>query len=213
MRGLIWLHLGENAAKTPSATKLKKLPIALRGPLAELKPLTPTASTCFERSLELLPDQLEALEALFRYYLNDDQPAKARKAGTKLLDKFPDHVPTLQAYGRLCLEQKDFAEGLRILQHALSKNPLDRKLREEVGQAHLFVARVSAEKKQIDAARPEYQAAMGLVAAEDHASVLCRWAAAEFKAGFHKEGDHDWVFSEKIGDLPVSMILIGAADH
>ena len=26
-------------------------------------------------------------------------------------------------------------------------------------------------------------------------------------------GEHDWVFSEKIGDLPVSIILIGAADH
>lgn len=48
-----------------------------------------------------------------------------------------------------------------------------------------------------------------------HPGVFSIWKpeAAEFKAGFHKEGDHDWVFTAKIGDLPVSMILIGAADH
>ncbi len=48
-----------------------------------------------------------------------------------------------------------------------------------------------------------------------HPGVFSIWKpeAAEYKAGFHKEGEHDWVFTEKIGDLPVSMILIGAADH
>ena len=48
-----------------------------------------------------------------------------------------------------------------------------------------------------------------------HPGVFSIWKpeAAEFKAGFHKEGEHDWVFSEKIGVLPVSIILIGAADH
>ena len=48
-----------------------------------------------------------------------------------------------------------------------------------------------------------------------HPGVFSIWKPepAEFKAGFHKEGDHDWVFTGKIGDLPVSIILIGAADH
>lgn len=48
-----------------------------------------------------------------------------------------------------------------------------------------------------------------------HPGVFSIWKPepAEFKAGFHKEGDHDWVFTAKIGALPLSMILIGAADH
>ncbi len=48
-----------------------------------------------------------------------------------------------------------------------------------------------------------------------HPGVFSIWKPepAEFKAGFHKEGEHEWVFSEKIGDLPVSVILVGQADH
>jgi hypothetical protein len=48
-----------------------------------------------------------------------------------------------------------------------------------------------------------------------HPGVFSSWKpeAAEFKPGFHKDGEHDWVLSAKIGDLPVSVILIGQADH
>jgi tetratricopeptide (TPR) repeat protein len=183
VRALIWLHMGQNAAKIPSERKMRKLPPGLRDTFAALRPLSPAPSTCFERSLELVPDQLEALEALFHYYLDDDQPAKAVKAGQRLLAKHPDHVPTLEAYGTLCLKRHVYEEGLRALQTALNANPLDRKLRAEVGQARMLIARVAAEKKDIEAARPEYQAALSLMPAEEAASILCRWAAAEFKAG------------------------------
>jgi hypothetical protein len=48
-----------------------------------------------------------------------------------------------------------------------------------------------------------------------HPGVFSSWKPeeGEFKAGFHKDGDHDWVFSEKLGDLPMSVILVGQADH
>jgi hypothetical protein len=130
-----------------------------------------------------VPDQLEALEALFLYFLNDDQPAKALKAGKRLLDKYPDHVPSLEAYGRLCVKRGDYQEGLTALQAALKANPLDRKLRATVGTTRMLVARAAVEKKNIEAARPEYQAALSLLPAEEAPSVLCRWAAAELKAG------------------------------
>jgi tetratricopeptide (TPR) repeat protein len=183
VRALIWLHLGQNAATIPSEHMAAKLPPALRDMMPKLRPLSPAASTCFERSVELMPDLLEAHEALFRYYLRDDQQAKALKAGQRLLAKYPNHVPTLQAYGNLCLRRQDYAEGLRTLQTALAANPLDRNLRTEVGVARLLIARAAAEKKKIDEARMEYQAALGLMPPQDHASIFCRWAAAEFKAG------------------------------
>lgn len=48
-----------------------------------------------------------------------------------------------------------------------------------------------------------------------HPGVFSIWKpeAAEFKPGFHKEGEHDWVLSAKLGDLPISIILVGQADH
>ncbi len=48
-----------------------------------------------------------------------------------------------------------------------------------------------------------------------HPGVFSLWKPepAEFKAGLNKDGEHDWVLSEKIGDLPISLILIGQADH
>jgi tetratricopeptide (TPR) repeat protein len=183
VRALIWLHMGQNAAKVPSEKQRRKLPLVFQDSFAGLRALSPAASTCFEHSLELVPDQLEALEALFHYYLRDDQEAKALKAGQRLLAKFPDHVPTLEAYGRLCLRRKDYEEGLRALQAASKANPLDRKLRAAVGQARLFIARAAAEQKNIEVARPEYQAALDLIPVEEAPSILCRWAAAEFKAG------------------------------
>lgn len=48
-----------------------------------------------------------------------------------------------------------------------------------------------------------------------HPGVFSLWKpeAADFKPGLAKEGEHDWVLTAKIGDLPVSIILIGQADH
>jgi tetratricopeptide (TPR) repeat protein len=183
VRALIWLHMGQNAAKVPSEKKLRTLPPMLRDSFPPMRPLTPAASKCFERSLELVPDQLEALEGLFLYYLHNEQPAKAVKAAQRLLAIHPDHLPTLEAYGNLCMVRGENEEALRVLQHALKTNPLDRDLRAQVGNADLLIARAAAEKKSIDEARPHYQAALSLLPADEHALVLCRWAAAEFKAG------------------------------
>jgi tetratricopeptide (TPR) repeat protein len=175
--------MGQNASQVPSAKKLRQLPRFLRAELINGEAFNPPASKCLERSLELVPDQLEALEELFRYCLDNDQDAKAIKSAKRLLAKHPDHVPTLVAYGQLCLKRKSNAEALEALQHALHLNPLDRKLRAAVSAAHMTIARGAAEKKDIEAARLEYRAALALMDAGTTAAVHCRWAAAEFKVG------------------------------
>jgi hypothetical protein len=46
-----------------------------------------------------------------------------------------------------------------------------------------------------------------------HPAALSLWAAgASDPMGFAKQGDHDWVLTVKIGDTPVSIILIGKAE-
>ena len=47
-----------------------------------------------------------------------------------------------------------------------------------------------------------------------HPSVLSFWKSdADQKAGFEKQGEHDWVLTTKIGDVAVSIILIGKVEE
>jgi tetratricopeptide (TPR) repeat protein len=182
-RALVWRHLGDNAASIPSPEKLKKVPAFLRN-LADLpRPLTPSAEACYQRSLELAPDQLETHQALFHYFRDAGQAAKAGKAARRLLDRFPDHVATLEELGDLLLRNKEPAEGLALLQRALKGNPLDRDLRNKVSYAHMVSARAHVEAGRFDEARQDYRAALALYDDPDKTTLLCRWAACEFKAG------------------------------
>src|SRR5262249_15965374 len=142
-----------------------------------------TAEQCFQHSLELAPDQLETHEALFHYFQQQEQEAKAAKAAQKLLERFPEHVPTLCELGDLKMGQEKYGEALTMFQRALKINPLDRRLRARVSTAHLFNARTFAESGRFDEARAEYQACLAYKEGEDEASALCKWAACEFKAG------------------------------
>src|SRR5207253_1390083 len=76
-RALVWLHMGRNAAALPGPEKLAKLPSFLREELGRPRPLSPSAEKCFERSIELTPDRLDAYEALFRLHLDAGRDAPA----------------------------------------------------------------------------------------------------------------------------------------
>jgi len=46
-----------------------------------------------------------------------------------------------------------------------------------------------------------------------HPAVLSIWGAgASDPAGFAKQGENDWVLTTKIGDMPISIILVGKAE-
>ncbi len=48
------------------------------------------------------------------------------------------------------------------------------------------------------------------VSGTQHPAVLSMWKAdMDFKPGFDKQGDTDWVLQTKMGDLPIAIILIG----
>jgi tetratricopeptide (TPR) repeat protein len=183
VRALVWQHMGNNAASIPDKKEMAELPAFLRNHPDRPTPLSPGAEKCFERSLELAPDQLATHEALFRFFLRKKKTADAVKAGRRLLERFPDHVPTLEALGDLLLDRKEFPEGLGLLQRALQANPLERRLRYKVSTAHLLNARQHAEAGRFDEARREYQAAIALGEGRKDSTALTKWAACEFKAG------------------------------
>lgn len=182
VRALIWLRMAHNAAGIPDAEEMKQLPAFLRDHPSRPMPLKPPADQCFRRSLELAPDQLPAHEALFHYYRERRQSTKAVAAARALLERFPEHVATLAEYGDLCMEQQDYVQAVDLYQRALKVNPLDRQLRHKASGAHLFHARAFAEVGQFAEARAEYQAALAFHERGTTASVLCKWAACEFKA-------------------------------
>ena len=182
-RALIWLHMGQNAASIPSKKKLAKLPKFLRDHPDRPKQLEPTADVCFEKAIELMPEQPEPYEELFQYHVAEEHSAKATRAAKRLLDRFPDHVPTLTALGDVYMKEQRYQEALTVFQRALQGNPLDRELRQRVGAAHLFQARLDVEQGRFDAARQHFDAAAPLENEKSLWMLFARRAACEFKAG------------------------------
>jgi tetratricopeptide (TPR) repeat protein len=183
LRALVWWRMGENAAPIPDEEQLNDLPPWLKDSPFRPRPLVPSAEKCFQKSLELNPKQLVTHEALFDYYARRKDERKAEHAGRRLLEHFPEHVPTLQALADLLGHRGDYAAALELLNRALKVNPLDRGLRDAISTAHLFHARSHAEAGRFDEARGEYQAALAYADGKGEASLFAKWAACEFKAG------------------------------
>src|SRR5947209_16442626 len=120
--------MGKNAAGIPDDDQVKKLPSYLRDHPDRPRPLKPTAEECFQRSLELGPDQLRTYEELFQYYQDHKKPAKAEKVGRQLLERFPEHIPTLEALAGLSMNKGNYDQALDLYQRALRANPLDRRM-------------------------------------------------------------------------------------
>lgn len=182
IRALVWSHMGSNAAAVPDFDD-PILPPFLRNHPDRPRPFKPAAEQCFEQSLKLAPDVLDTHEKLVGHYQAVRKPKKAEQAARRLLERFPDHVPTIEALASLRLSAQDYAEGIALLQRAARLNPLDRGLRRRLGTAHLFHARAHGEAKRFDEARAEFHAALALSEGRNNNSVYCKWAACEFKAG------------------------------
>jgi tetratricopeptide (TPR) repeat protein len=182
-RALVWVHMGHNAAMIPSKSRQARLPPFIRDVPGAARPLRPSAEECFRRAAELAPDLPEPYVALFDYYCKEGDDDKAAAAARNLLERFPDHVPTLEALGDLCLRRDEQAEALALYVRALRANPLERRLRHKSASAHLGRARVLAVEKSFDTARAQVQAALALQGGIPDAQLLCRCAAVELKAG------------------------------
>src|SRR5260370_5111627 len=79
-----------------------------------------------------------------------------------------------------------------------------------------FVLMTPAASDKDPSATPDFDALVAMsrkASGTPHAGVLSLWAAgASDPLGFAKQGENDWVLTLKIGDIPVSIILVGKAE-
>jgi tetratricopeptide (TPR) repeat protein len=181
-RALIWLRMGENAAALPDEAERKKMPAYLREMRGLPAALKPTAVECYEKALALQPDLLDAHVGLFRTHSNAGRTAKAFEAGRRLLARFPDHLAVLEEMADLYELEGEPGKALELLLQALKHNPLDRALRQRVGDAHLACARAAALHEEFEPARAHYASAAQFAEPAQAGVIACCWAACEMKA-------------------------------
>jgi hypothetical protein len=79
-----------------------------------------------------------------------------------------------------------------------------------------FVLMTPASTDKDPNATPDFDALVAMsrkASGTPHPAGLSLWAAGASDAtGFAKQGDHDWVLTVKVGDIPVSIILVGKAE-
>jgi tetratricopeptide (TPR) repeat protein len=166
-RALVWCRMGRNAADAVAAGRR----------------LQPNAEACFKTAADLAPDLLEPHEQLFELLSERGKPAPAIAAGKRLLAKFPDHGPTLDALAELCCDKGDSAAALDFAARALAVNPLDRRLRDRLAEAHEGRARSHASAGRLSAAAVDLDAALKLCDGRPDIGLLVHSAAIAFKAG------------------------------
>jgi tetratricopeptide (TPR) repeat protein len=182
LRALVWQRMAHNAELMPDKGMLGFLS-PFPGRPAQPKGLKPDAETCLKRGLELAPDQLEAHFKLVAHYFEANKFGKALQAAKRLLKQFPQHVPTLELAGSLCLRKPDYRAAVDYFAQAVQANPLAAKLRDKLSMAHNGLATELSQRGQFAEARVEFQAALALADGGLHVPMLCSWAGMEFHAG------------------------------
>jgi tetratricopeptide (TPR) repeat protein len=209
-RALLWLHMGELGTKIAGDPANKDLPEAVRQNFGLPADLKVSPEEAFRRSIELAPDLLSAYEKQFRYLTQTHQLKEAEKAGKQLLERFPEHVPTLEELARVLAAEGKHDEALVMLQRAVKIRPLDRSLQVKVRAAYVQSAHAKAAAGNLDAARQEFQIASEFIEHRDDYFLYCQWAACEFKAGEPARADELIARAQQAANcgLAVSYLLL-----
>lgn len=197
VRALVWEHMGQLAAATSESEGdededddgYRRYEVLGAQHAGEPDAPLPDAAECFRKSIELAPERLPSYQGLLTHYLQQEDTVQAADVAGSLLQRFPDHVPTLETLGRLRIQQERYAEAIELFEKALRGNPLDRRLRAASGIARTHLARHLADKGRFAEARAEYQAVLADDSGGERTSTLCKWAACEFKSGDSARGE------------------------
>ncbi|MHB1034977.1 MAG: tetratricopeptide repeat protein [Pirellulales bacterium] len=178
-RALVWLRLGRLLAEESSP--LCRTCGVRHDPDETIQR---RAIECFETSLRLSPELLDAYQALGEAYREWDEPEQAAATWRRLVDKFPENLDTLLSLTDYHVRRDEpFAAGEFVLR-AQRLKPLDPKIKAMVWTVHLASARHHALAGRWDEGRADLAAAEkieGPHAEPPH--LLVRRAALESKAG------------------------------
>lgn len=158
-RALIWCRMGENVARMPTPNEISRLPRWLRPP-PEVLHFEPGALECFRRALELAPDLLAAAAGRVEYLGRVGDVPRAIDACHDLLRHHPDDLDTLLELADLHQEQAQLAGAVDALQRATRLKPLDDHLRIRLANAQLARAYGLLRSSGLEAARPDFEAAL-----------------------------------------------------
>jgi tetratricopeptide (TPR) repeat protein len=205
IRALIWRRLGGIAAHLSD----ERDPLDFFAPLVEIKTnqVDRDAETCFRRAIELAPDQLTGYNELLHYLIPEGDPAKTLGAAQALLERFPGHLPALEAAADVSLRQQDYANAVKYLTEAVKVNAIDTDVRGNLGIAHLGLAIQHAAAKSYPQARGSFRA--GLVLCESIWKLfgLCHWSLTERKAGDAARADELLQEARQLNTAPLAVAL------
>ncbi len=185
VRALVWERLGENAGQVPDEEEMDDVeeffPFAGMKPQRP-KPLKPGAIECYEKSLELDPTQASVYQSLYDEYKRKDEHAKATEVAKRWVAQFPDDASAAELLGDALMEIESYREALEIYKKAYQANPLEQRLGWKLSDANAYTARTYVEEGNFDEARSHFEAALKHNQRRFAFTILCKWAACEYKA-------------------------------
>ncbi|QEL19700.1 UDP-N-acetylglucosamine--peptide N-acetylglucosaminyltransferase SPINDLY family protein [Limnoglobus roseus] len=95
----------------------------------------------YRRSAALAPDWPTPAYDLFDRQVESKAPAAAERTAREFLARRPQDLPMLERLGKFFRGQHRMAESLDVFKQALATNPLDAKLRDNVGLASIATIR------------------------------------------------------------------------
>lgn len=184
IRAMIWTEIGRIRMELDREGDSPE-DMALMGEAEGLLDTTaPSVSECFQRAQNLAPELLIAYVGEIGHHFESDDLDQAEKAALRLLEHFPEHDTTLRLLANMYIRKKTkLAKAIDYLQQALTRNPLDQTLRNQLGVAYQTRARDDTKAKRFDKAREGFEAALSYLNPRETFPTLCQWSALEFLAG------------------------------
>ncbi len=141
----------------------------------------------FNKSISMDKNNKDAYLGLLQVYEKTYNQSKANKLLDRLIPLFPDDSAILTRAGVSCVERKSYIKGMKYLEQATQRDPLDSTIKDHLGFSYLKAARVYFDKKQMDQGRNIFEKALknGVSNAHDfnrgYAYIYARWAVLELK--------------------------------
>jgi hypothetical protein len=158
--------------------------------LKEIRAEKKHAVACLENSIQLAPSYERSYEFLIEFYREWDDQAGLESSAARLLERFPDHLETLELLAGIYGRKDEPAAALPLVKKARELKPLDEGLRMLEWGIRVDLVRQHALAKKWDLGREELRLAEALCPEQKaNYTHLARRAVFEAKAGNASESD------------------------